>query len=182
MRRVHRKPAGGPRHDRRRPRRSIVRRSASTRRDRTSLLEKFAHPSARRSNLGSRQRSRGGDPRRAFAPHARANRHRRCASAVNASEFRSDRRLEEAARSCKTANPSACCRWTGHTERLSCRKSNVSLGKRRSRPCARPRDRGRRRRLCRVTSRKPWLPRASLTRLDCIEACATFDDRSRANG
>ena len=87
MRRIHREPAGRPRHDRRRPRRSIVRRSASTRRDRASVLEKFAYPSARRSNLGSRHRSRGGDPRRAFAPHAGTDRHRRRASAVDAAEF-----------------------------------------------------------------------------------------------
>jgi ABC-type multidrug transport system ATPase subunit len=36
-------------------------------------------------------------------------------------------------RSCRMANPSACCRWTDRTKRLSCRKSNVSLGKPRER-------------------------------------------------
>ena len=87
MRRIHREPACGPRHHGGRPRRSIVRRSASARRDRASVLEELAHPSARRSYLSSRHRSRGGDPRRVFGPHAGTNRHRRRASVVDAAEF-----------------------------------------------------------------------------------------------
>ena len=87
MRRIHWRPPGRPRYDCRRPRRSVVRRSASAPRDRTSVVKELAHPSARRSYLSSRHRSRGGDPRRVFGPHAGTNRHRRCASVVDAAGF-----------------------------------------------------------------------------------------------
>ena len=69
--------------------------SAPARRDRASLPEKFTYPSLGRSHIGPRQRSRGGDPRRAFAAHARTHRHRRRASALDPAQFRSDRPLEK---------------------------------------------------------------------------------------
>ncbi|MGY4426745.1 ABC-type multidrug transport system fused ATPase/permease subunit [Bradyrhizobium sp. JR6.1] len=70
--RLHRRPARGHEHHRRRPRRQGLRRPAPADRDRARLPEGRADPAARRGHRGARCGLRGGDPRGVVATDARA--------------------------------------------------------------------------------------------------------------